>query len=355
MARQPRIEYAGAVYHVMARGNAGRRIFLSRKDYSSFLETLGEACQKAGWRIHAYVLMNNHYHLLLETPEPNLVHGMKWLQQTFTQRWNVRHKNRGHLFQGRYKAVPVDADNPGYFGTVAAYIHLNPARAGLIDFEGDGRIEDFPWGSLPYLTQAKKDWPDWYDAKRFLGEHGVTEHSRGRSAYLKDLNVRAREEAEPSTTNGEAPKKSDPWKPIRRGWFVGSEPFREKLLQQVNKTISKHGRARYHGGARRAHDLAEANRLLAGGLKSLGLSPEDLPRMKKLAPEKQLLAFLLRSRTPVSNDWLSEHLSMGHTTNVSNGVRTIRETSDRKTLKRRKTLERMGDRGRSNQRGHRIF
>ena len=87
----------------MARGNQGSRIFKDDQDRRCFLETLGEACEKTGWHIHAYVLMGNHYHLLVETPEANLVAGMKWLQGTYTQRFNSRHKVFGHLFQGRYK------------------------------------------------------------------------------------------------------------------------------------------------------------------------------------------------------------------------------------------------------------
>ena len=87
MARPLRLEYRGAMYHIMARGNQGRAIFEDDKDRQRFVETLGEACGKAGWRLHAYVLMNNHYHLLAETPEGNLVAGMKWLQGTYTQRY----------------------------------------------------------------------------------------------------------------------------------------------------------------------------------------------------------------------------------------------------------------------------
>ena len=90
MARSLRIEYPGAVYHVMARGNQGRPIFRDNADRKLWLETLGEACLKTGWRVHAYVLMGNHYHLLLETPEPNLSAGMKWLQSTYTSRYNHR-------------------------------------------------------------------------------------------------------------------------------------------------------------------------------------------------------------------------------------------------------------------------
>ena len=98
MPRKPRIEYEGAVYHVMCRGNGGEAIFWSDKDRELFIDTLDEACGRCGWRIHAYVLMGNHYHLLLETPEANLVDGMKWFQGTYTQRFNSRNRRWGHLF-----------------------------------------------------------------------------------------------------------------------------------------------------------------------------------------------------------------------------------------------------------------
>ena len=99
MARPLRIQYPGAVYHVMARGNQGQPIYQDDLDRKRFLETLGESCQKTGWLVHAYVLMGNHYHLLIETPEANLVAGMKWLQGSYTQRYNGRHKVFGHLFK----------------------------------------------------------------------------------------------------------------------------------------------------------------------------------------------------------------------------------------------------------------
>ena len=132
MARRIRIEYAGATYHVLAHGNQGRDIYADEHDRKLWLETLAEACAKTGWRIHAWVMMGNHFHLLLDTPEPNLVAGMKWLQGTYTQRYNSRHRLFGHLYQGRYKALVVDGTQGNYLAVVSTYIHLNPARAGLI-------------------------------------------------------------------------------------------------------------------------------------------------------------------------------------------------------------------------------
>ncbi|SPE61706.1 hypothetical protein SBV1_740039 [Verrucomicrobia bacterium] len=96
MARALRIEYPGAIYHVMARGNQGQKIYADDGDRKLWLSTLGQAWRRTGWPIHAFVLMGNHYHLLLETPEANLVSGMKWLQGTYTQRYNARHRKRGH-------------------------------------------------------------------------------------------------------------------------------------------------------------------------------------------------------------------------------------------------------------------
>ena len=118
----------------MARGDGGKRVFLGREDHESFLYWLEQVCASHGWRVHAWVLMGNHFHLLLETPEANLSAGMRVMMGAFSQAWNHRHRRRGHVFQGRYKAVPVAGGSAGdgsQFKVVADYIHLNAARAGL--------------------------------------------------------------------------------------------------------------------------------------------------------------------------------------------------------------------------------
>jgi REP element-mobilizing transposase RayT len=132
MPRQLRIQYTGAMYHAMSRGNRRAEIFLDDVDRHDFLKTLAEACQKTGWPVHAYCLMANHYHLVLETPNANLVPGMAWLQSAYTIRLNHRHKLIGHVLSGRYKAQLVEGSGNGYLRTACDYVHLNPVRAGLL-------------------------------------------------------------------------------------------------------------------------------------------------------------------------------------------------------------------------------
>ena len=147
MPRSIRIKFPGAFYHVMARGNRREAIYRDDDDRRYFLKTLGEACTRTGWRIHAWVLMGNHYHLVIETPEANLVAGMQWLQNTYTRRFNVRHRLWGRLFGDRYKSVLVEGAGY-YYETLLDYVHLNPVRAGLGDRRRGQSVFDYAWSSV---------------------------------------------------------------------------------------------------------------------------------------------------------------------------------------------------------------
>jgi len=126
MVRPIRVEFAGAVYHLTARGNERRAIYRDAEDRSRFLETLGEACERFGLVVHGFCLMPNHYHLLGQTPRANLSDALGWVQTTYSIRFNRRHRRSGHLFQGRFKAHLVDADS--YAARLITYVHLNPVR-----------------------------------------------------------------------------------------------------------------------------------------------------------------------------------------------------------------------------------
>src|SRR5260370_42581702 len=132
MARKMRVQYPGAIYHVMNRGDHSETVFRESRDAELFLVTVAETCAKTDWQVHSFCLMSNHFHLVIETPRPNLVPGMKWLLGTYTSRFNRKHKLFGHLFSGRYKALPVDGSGTGYVKSACEYVHLNPVRAHLI-------------------------------------------------------------------------------------------------------------------------------------------------------------------------------------------------------------------------------
>jgi REP element-mobilizing transposase RayT len=145
------------MYHVMCRGDRREDVFLDDVDRQDFLKTLAEACQKTEWQVHAYCLMRNHYHLVLETPNGNLVAGMAWLQSTYTIRLNHRHKLFGHVFSGRYKAQLVEGSGNGYLRTACDYVHLNPVRAGLL--KSGERLLAYPWSSFGSYLAATQHRP----------------------------------------------------------------------------------------------------------------------------------------------------------------------------------------------------
>lgn len=162
MSRPLRIEFAGALYHVTSRGDGQEDIYLDDSDRELFLEVLGEVSERFNWTPHAYCLMGNHYHLLLETPDANLSKGMRQLNGVYTQRFNRKHKRTGHVFQGRYKAIIVQKQT--YLLELARYIVLNPVRARMVHSAKDwlwssyrataGMADALPWLASDWILSA---------------------------------------------------------------------------------------------------------------------------------------------------------------------------------------------------------
>ena len=153
MSRPLRLEFAGALYHVTARGNARGEIFVDDEDRQRFLGVLGATVGRLGWLCHAYCLMDNHYHLLIETPEPNLSRGMRQVNGVYTQGFNRRYGRVGHVLQGRFKAILVERDS--YLLELARYIVLNPVRAGMVR-----DAQRYRWSSYRAMVGAELA-PDW--------------------------------------------------------------------------------------------------------------------------------------------------------------------------------------------------
>lgn len=307
MPRALRIEYAGACYHVMCRGDRREEIFRSDADRELFLATLGQACKKTGWQVHAYVLMPNHYHLIVETPEPNLVDGMRWFQGTYTARFNRRHRLSGHLFQGRYKALLVDAKAGGYLQTASTYVHLNPVRAGLVR---PGDVPEYPWSSVPcYASQRRR--PGWLRVDRVLGELGLGDSPADRRRYMDFLTKQGGEDARSLKASTER------YAGIRRGWCFGDPSFREDALERVGKRAVSRS---HSGAAALAHGEAQAIRLISAGLKRMGVDMDTVRGWTWREPRKRALARLVRSCTTMTNGWVGAYLGGGHDSTVSRAV-----------------------------------
>ena len=322
----------GAVYHVMSRGNRQEPIFKGDRDCEMFVDTLGEACGRCGWRVHAFVLMGNHYHLLLETPHANLVDGMRWLQGTYTKRLNIRHKQCGHLFQGRYKALVVD---PGgdYFSTVASYIHLNPARAKCFDLKTGGLV-DYAWSSYPlYMDPPKR--PEWLHVDRALGNLEMLDNRAGRLEYSRYMKKRVLE-----ISCSDNPSEVDErWGQIRQGWAFGSDEFRASLQEKLDGFFERHHRESYAGEQVNKHDEVKAQRLLCEGLVKMKLDGADLHRLKKGDMRKQVIAWSIRKNTSVRNEWVADHLYMGRASNLSRYVREVETTEESKLWELREMMK----------------
>ena len=292
MARKVRIEYPGAIYHVINRGNYRSWIFESKGARASFLECLERACISMGWRLYAWCLMGNHYHLCLETVDPNLVEGMHWLQSTFANRFNRFRQSNGHVFQGRYKAILLDGEA---VGAVCHYIHLNPVRAGLTDVE---QLESYVASSFTRL---------WYPRRRWRFEHpeialgfagGLDDNPAGRREYRDYLGWLSETDSE---------KKRLGFEKMTRGWVKGTREFKRAVLEglediQIRKVVEAE-----------AAEMREPRweRALQGGLSAIGRTEEDLMSGRKGVSWKVDLARYLRDSHLVPHRWLAEHLRMG--------------------------------------------
>ena len=300
------MEYEGAIYHVMNRGDRREPIFPSDEDRRLFLQTLGDACQKTGWQVHAYCLMANHFHLVVETPRANLAAGMRWFLGTYTARFNRRHRYFGHLFSGRYKSLLVDGSGNGYLKTVCEYVHLNPVRAKLLKPEQP--LRHFSWSSWPEYLKASSQRPSWLRVDRLLGELAVAKDS---AAGRRNLEAQLEQRREL-----EARKENPDWRQIRRGWCWGPESFRDRMLDWIDR---KKG-GQHYGEELRESDEQKAHRLASEMLRRTGWEEEELKRRRKSDAAKVRIASRLRAETTMTWAWISARLVMGHWRTARNAV-----------------------------------
>lgn len=299
MARKQRIEYPGAVYHIISRGNYRKNLFTDEQTGEAFERMILEASERCGWKLYAYVIMSNHYHLAVETPEPNLVEGMKWLQSTFATRFNRFRKERGHVFQGRYKSLLITEDRP-LLGLID-YIHLNPVRAKLCAV---GELKDYALSSFPKYFKRSVAEP--LQREVMLQLCDLPDSLPGMRKYQQRLEL----------LDERDPKKRDVLaKQYCRGWFLGSPQAKKDLkedLAEANPGVGWEG-----------VDLKELNELkweqiVRSELKRLKKKESDVTEAKKGEGWKVEIAKRLRKETTAKNPWIAARLSMGHANYVSN-------------------------------------
>jgi REP element-mobilizing transposase RayT len=307
MPRKLRLEFPGACYHVLNRGNYRSDIFQTEGARAAFESCLFEACAKSGWVLHAYVLMSNHYHLALETPGGNLVTGMQWLQATFANRFNKVRGVHGHLFQGRYKALLVEEGEP--LGMVCHYIHLNPVRAGVATM---AVLRDYRFSSYWYMVRPKER-PAFMRVETALHEAGKLVDTRaGWQAYEQYLDWQS--------TDGPAGK-SKAYVTMSKGWALGSGEFKAALVKDHALAASTRAWEAAGAGEIRAEQWRE---MLARCLRHVGKTTAEARTERKSAPWKIAIAACLKQKTQASNRWLCDQLHMGTPVAVSQMVGLLR-------------------------------
>ena len=280
MARQWRIEYEGAFYHVLSRGNERRNIVLDDEDRHLFLEILGRMSDRFATQILVYVLMPNHYHLLVRTPEANLSRALQWFGVTYTRRFNERHNRNGHLFQGRFKSFLVE--NESYLVRLSCYVHRNPLRAGLVQ-----RLAEYEWSS--YLAYAYgKNVFGWLQRDVIFSYFSAKDPMRAYRSYVQEY----------------AEEESRLWEDFRHGLFVGSEEFAKRIRERfLSKCVHP------EVPQQKLIQREDVKKVLEKGLQMLHCDAKDLLTLRRVQggvkEDRDLLIYFLWSLGHYKNEEIS--------------------------------------------------
>lgn len=307
MARKLRLEFPGACYHVISRGNYRAPVFAEGGAAQAFESCLFEACQKSHWLLHAFVVMRNHYHLALATPEGNLIAGMHWLQVTFATRFNKFRDERGHVFQGRYKAILVEEGEQ--FAAVSHYTHLNPVRAGVLAVPELGR---YRYSSYWYLRQRSLRPPSLRLDLVLAATGGLADNPAGWDSYQQYLTFQ--NETGPFGC-------SKAYVPLSKGWALGSAAFKATLIQ--DHALAAETRAWELAGAQEIR-RQQWEDLLQRALAVLGRKEVELKEGIGSQTWKVALAQFLREQSQASNTWIAERFGIKRGAYVSRLVSEAR-------------------------------
>jgi REP element-mobilizing transposase RayT len=322
MTRPLRIQYANAFYHVTCRGNAREDVFCDDKDRKTFLNILARSADTFEVEILAFVLMNNHFHLLIKTPRANLAEFMRQFNISYTSYFNRRHKRVGHLYQGRYKAFLIEADN--YLLEVSRYVHLNPVRTkpqeGALAKGALLFLKDYPWSSLSgYVKKNKRDsFVNYQEVLSYMGGNSSISSRRYTKFVLDGLEKGVR----------------DPFVLAQGHGILGKSSFVEKMKERfINHELSD----REQPQLRRLRSLCiSPEELIEAILKITGISSEDIMSKRSLRTERPILMELLYRYCSLSQREIGVHMGGVDYSAVSLARRRLRERLEKdKILARR--------------------
>lgn len=300
MARSLRFEYPGALYHTINRGNYRSWIFEDDGAKAAFLKCLWETCEETGWRLHAFCVMGNHFHLAIETPEANLSLGMQRLSSVFANRYNRFRKERGHLFQGRFKSLLVE--DLEQIGKLCHYIHLNPIRAGMCEMKA---LKSYAFSSYYYLRKPSKR-PHFLDISASLTSAGdLADTTAGRNKYERYLDW--------LSTEPEA-QKNLKFDKMSKGWAIGCKEFKKALVEDEKERL-----ANLDLGEKNFREIRELiwESELDSILKTLGKTSTEIEDDAKSAAWKVAAAAQLKKSHLCENPWIAKRLNMGAYSTVS--------------------------------------
>lgn len=280
MARSLRIEYEGALYHVTSRGNERRKIYFKPTDYEKFLQYLTEAKKKYGILIHCYVLLTNHYHLIIETPKANLSRAMHYINGSYTTYVNRKRKRSGHLLQGRYKAILVSRDN--YLLELSRYIHLNPIRAGMIN-----RPEDYTYSTYKAYTSIRRD--KLLTSDLILGM--IASHKK-----------ESKKEYRSFVEAGIGTELENPQKKVYGGMVLGGKRFIKETLQRIRSEYLQDEGISERKALRSTHDIEE---ILEGISRHFETDINEMIS-NKYSQHRKIAIYFMKERTGADNNQIGE-------------------------------------------------
>jgi putative transposase len=319
MARRLRVQYPGAIYHLMARGNGRQDIVCDDADRDRLVDHLGRAAIRCSWHVYAFAIMSNHLHVVLKTPEPNLSRGMQSFLSAYANAWSRRHRFNGHVFQGRYRTELVEDET--YLWTVTRYVHLNPARARLVE-----RPSAWKWSSYPgYVREQRRlEWVAYDELlASWAGEFGGS-GAEPAAAYRRFVAA------------GLSQTPASPWADAYHGWILGSQKF----VDRVKAMVSQEPRRDRRRESRRIQRLSIA-RVSEVVCANYGIESSELSRRGSRHPARAAMAYLARRHTAATNAEVTEILGVSRAESVPNLTRRFESwlSADSRVRKRLGHLE----------------